>query len=63
MLNWISANIGTIVISLILLAIVGLIIRSLLRQKQQGKSSCGCNCAHCAMHGSCHSHAPSQGKQ
>ena len=55
MLNWISANIGTILTSLILLAVVGLIIRSLLRQKKQGKSSCGCNCAHCAMHGSCHS--------
>ena len=56
MLQWISENIGTIVIGLILLVVVGLIVRSLIRQKKQGKSSCGCNCAHCTMHGNCHSH-------
>ena len=55
MLQWICANIGTILICLILTVAVVLIIRSLIRQKKQGKSSCGCNCAHCAMHGSCHS--------
>ena len=52
MLQWISAHIGTILICLALAAIVILILRSLIRQKKQGKSSCGCNCAHCAMHGS-----------
>lgn len=54
MLQWMSANGGTILISLALAGIVALIIRSLLRQKRQGKSSCGCNCAHCAMYGACH---------
>ena len=54
MLQWIGANLGTILICLVLIAVIGLIVRSLVRQKQQGKSSCGCNCAHCAMHGSCH---------
>lgn len=54
MLQWISANIGTIVICIVLLAVVGLIVRYLVRQKKQGKSTCGGNCAHCAMHGSCH---------
>lgn len=56
MLQWLSANIGTILICLVLLVIVGLIVRSMIRQKKQGKSSCCCNCAHCAMHGTCHSH-------
>ena len=55
MLQWIGANLGTILICLALLAIVTFIIVHLVRQKKQGKSSCGCNCAHCAMHGSCHS--------
>ena len=55
MLQWISAHIGTVLICLALAAIVILILRSLIRQKKQGKSSCGCNCAHYAMHGSCHS--------
>ena len=54
MLHWISANLSTILISIALLAIVVLIIRGLVRQKKQGKSSCGAGCAHCAMHGQCH---------
>ncbi len=54
MLQWISANAGTLVLCILLLAVVAWIVRSLLRQRKQGKSSCGCNCAHCAMHGSCH---------
>ena len=45
MLQWISANIGTILISLVLLAVVALIIRSMVHDKKQGKSSCGGNCA------------------
>ena len=54
MLQWMSVHGGTILISIALAGIVALIVRSLLRQKRQGKSSCGCNCAHCAMHGACH---------
>ena len=54
MLQWISTNIGTILISLLLLAAVALIIRSMMRDKKQGKSSCGGNCADCAACGSCH---------
>ena len=56
MLDWFAANLGTILISLVLLVIVSLIVVSLLRQKKAGKSSCGANCAHCAMHGQCHEH-------
>ena len=54
MLQWISANIGTILISLVLLAVVALIIRSMVYDKKQGKSSCGGNCAGCAACGACH---------
>ena len=55
MLNWIAENLATILICAILILIVFLIIRYLLRQKKAGKSSCGCGCAICAMHGQCHS--------
>ena len=55
MLQWLSANIGTILIGGAPLAVVLLIIRYLLRQRKAGKSSCGTGCAHCAMHGQCHS--------
>ena len=53
MLQWLSANIGTILIGGALLAVVLLIVRYLLRQRKAGKSSCGAGCAHCAMHGQC----------
>ena len=56
MLDWFAANLGTILISLVLAVIVTLIVVYLLRQKKAGKSSCGGNCAHCAMHGQCHEH-------
>ena len=39
MLQWLSANIGTILIGGALLAVVLLIVRYLLRQRKAGKSS------------------------
>ena len=57
MLHWFSENLGTIIISLVLLAVVIAIARYLIRQKRAGKNSCGAGCAHCAMHGSCHQHS------
>ncbi len=55
MLQWLAENLGTILICAALAAIVTLIIWYLIRQKKRGKAVCGCNCAHCAMHGTCHS--------
>ena len=54
MLAWIAENIGTILITAALALIVALIARKLIKDKKKGKSSCGCNCAHCAMAGPCH---------
>ena len=54
MFDWIAQNLGTLLISAVLIAIVTSIIISLIRQNKRGKSSCGCNCAHCALHGPCH---------
>ena len=54
MLDWITENLSTIVVSLILVLVVAAIIRKLVRDKKKGKSSCGCNFAHCAMAESCH---------
>ena len=44
----------TVLICAVLVILVGLIILSIVRDKKKGKSTCGCNCAHCAMAGSCH---------
>lgn len=54
MLNWLIGNIATIIISLVLILIITSIIYKIIKDKKQGKSSCGCNCANCAMAGSCH---------
>lgn len=43
---------GTLVVFLILLAVVGAIIWSMVKDKKNGKSSCGGNCSACGGH--CH---------
>lgn len=56
MLAWFTENLGTIIVTLILVAIVALIIAKMIRDRKSGKGtgSCGCGCEHCAMHGKCH---------
>lgn len=54
MLAFIVDNLATVLVCLVLAAIVAAIIVKLVRDRRKGKSSCGCNCAHCAMAGSCH---------
>lgn len=54
MLAWISENIATIIVCAVLVAIVALIIVRLIRNKKQGKTSCGCGCANCPSAGICH---------
>ena len=44
---------GTIIVGIILLVIVGFIIRSMIKDKKAGKSiQCGGECKHCGGH--CH---------
>ena len=47
MLEWLTANIGTILITIGLIVIVALIIRSIVRDKKAGISSCGAKCGGC----------------
>lgn len=53
MLTWISANLGSIVVFLILAAIVTAVIYKMIKDRKNGISSCGGNCAKCGMCGSC----------
>ncbi len=55
MLHWLSSNLSTIVISLLLLAVISLIVRYLIRQHKQGKHSCGGSCGACGACKNCHS--------
>lgn len=54
MFDWIVENLATIIVSLILIALVATVIVKLIKDKKNGKSSCGCGCANCAMNGKCH---------
>lgn len=54
MFDWLAENLGTILITLVLFAVLAGIVVSMYRDKKKGKSSCGCGCEHCAMHGTCH---------
>ena len=53
MLEFLSQNIGTIIVLLILLAVVAAIIAGQVKAKKQGRSSCGCS--GCPNSGACHS--------
>ena len=54
MLSWIGANIGTIVISAVLLLIVSLIVVYMVKEKKKGRSPvCGGKCGHCPMSCGC----------
>ena len=54
MFAWITANLSTIIISLLLVAICMAIVIKIRRDKKKGKSSCGGGCSGCAMSGMCH---------
>ena len=47
---------GTVIVGAILAVIVIAIAVKLIKDKKKGKTSCGNNCAHCAMAGKCHNH-------
>ena len=58
MVEWLTANIANIVITAVLVVIVFCIIRKLISDKKRGISSCGGNCAHCQLSGTCHYKKP-----
>ena len=53
MIAWIMSNAGTILVSLLLLGGVFSIVQIMIKDKKQGKSTCGGNCANCKMCSGC----------
>ncbi len=49
-----SENIGTIAVILVLLFVSLLIVIRLVKNKKEGRSSCGCGCSNCPIQGKCH---------
>ncbi len=53
MFAWLSANLINIALIAVIALVVGLLIRSMIRDRRAGKSSCGGNCASCGACGKC----------
>lgn len=54
-MSFITENLATIIVGLVILLVVGLIIRKMVRDKRAGKSGCGCGCGSCPSSSMCHS--------
>lgn len=53
-MNWILENWGTLLVGGVVLAVVLAIVLRLIRNKKEGKTSCGCGCEGCALRDKCH---------
>ena len=49
MFEWLAANIGTIIVALIVIAVIAFVVFRMVKDKKEGKSSCGANCAHLSL--------------
>lgn len=54
MLEFLSQNLATIIVSLILAAVVVLVVIKMYKDKKAGKSACGCKCSGCPNSSVCH---------
>lgn len=53
MLQWLMQNAATIIVSIVIAILTIAVIRKLIRDKREGKASCGCGCTNCAMQENC----------
>ena len=54
MLPWLQNNAGTLAVGAVVAAILIALTVKLIRDRRQGKSSCGCGCSECALKNQCH---------
>lgn len=54
MLAFLTENIGTIIVLAVLAVIVCAIVIKMIKDKKNGKNSCGCGCENCPSSGMCH---------
>lgn len=54
MLDFLISNGSTILVGAVVLAVIVLVAAKMIRDKRNGKSSCGCNCGDCPSNGACH---------
>ncbi len=54
-MDFIKQYLGTLLVLLIVISVIFMIIKITLKDKKNGKNSCGCNCRGCANSSICHS--------
>ncbi|MGI6086075.1 MAG: FeoB-associated Cys-rich membrane protein [Acetivibrionales bacterium] len=54
MLDFLVANLASIITGIIVFIIIGAVVLKLIRDKKNHKSSCAAGCAGCPMAGKCH---------
>ena len=54
---------GTAIVFLIVLLVVGLAVYSIVRDKRSGRGGCSHGCRNCAMQGQCHNDKSGLGKK
>ena len=57
MLDWVYSNWANILVIGVVILLVAAAVIVMVRDRKAGRSSCGCNCANCALAGKCHSAA------
>lgn len=53
MFNWLSANIGTILVAAVIFSVIAFVAVKLIRDRIKGKTSCSCGCSNCPMKNKC----------
>lgn len=53
-MSWIVNNLGTILVSAVLLAVIALICVNLAKKKKKTGTTCSCGCGGCSMYSVCH---------
>lgn len=56
-IEFFTANLGTIAVLLILAALLTLVAVKIAKDKKKGASACGCGCSSCPYSGRCHAEA------
>ena len=51
--DFVTENLGTVIVGAILTLIVFSVLAMMIRNKKKGKSSCSCGCSECPFSGKC----------
>ncbi|MEF9939884.1 MAG: FeoB-associated Cys-rich membrane protein [Clostridium sp.] len=55
MFDFFVNNLSTIIVGILVAALLLAVVIKMIKDKKQGKSSCGCHCSGCPGAGTCHS--------